>query len=97
MNRSELIAAVADELVMNGTTKTTKKDAGVMVDTIVDIIAKTLVSGEKVSLSGFGTLDILERSERQGRNPKTGESMVIPASKTVKFKPAPSLKDAVNA
>ena len=58
MNRSELIAAVADELVMNGTTKTTKKDAGVMVDTIVDIIAKTLASGEKVVLSGFGTLDI---------------------------------------
>lgn len=97
MNRSELVATVAENLSANGILKITKKDTGVMVDTILNIIEMTLVAGDKVSLSGFGTLEILERSERQGRNPKTGEEMVIPSSKTVKFKPAPALKEAVNA
>ena len=74
----------------------TKKQAAEAVDEIFKSIVGSLQDGERVVIPGFGTFSISERGERQGRNPKTGESMTIPASKSVRFKPGKGLKDAVN-
>ncbi|MGI9491432.1 MAG: HU family DNA-binding protein [Geminicoccaceae bacterium] len=61
-----------------------------------DHLQASLSQGEKVSLPGVGQFEVAERAARQGRNPHTGETMAIPASKAVKFKPGKALKDAVN-
>ncbi|MBQ7488623.1 MAG: HU family DNA-binding protein [Clostridia bacterium] len=88
MNKSELIAAVAAAGL-------TKKDAGTAVETVLSSIADTLAKGESVSLIGFGTFSVKERAARQGRNPSTGESITIAASKSVAFKAGKTLKDSV--
>lgn len=90
MNRTELIAAMAEKM------ETSKKDAGIALDAITDVITDALVAGEKIQLVGFGTFEVSERSERTGRNPQTGESITIAASKAPKFKAGKALKDAVN-
>lgn len=92
MNKVELIAKIAE----NETVKT-KKAAGEMLDIVVDAIASALVTGEEVKISGFGTFSVAERAAREGRNPATGETIQIAASKAPKFKAAKALKDAVNA
>ncbi len=74
----------------------TKKQAGEAVDEIIKYIADTLTSGDRVQLPGLGILSVAERKARQGLNPQTRKTINIPASKAVKFKPAKSLKDAVN-
>ncbi|MGB0513719.1 MAG: HU family DNA-binding protein [Wenzhouxiangellaceae bacterium] len=63
---------------------------------VLDTIAASLVRGEKVQIAGFGLFSILERAEREGRDPKTGETIMIPASKDVRFKANKRLKDAIN-
>ena len=62
-----------------------------------NVIADTLVDGDKVAITGFGTFEVVERAERLGRNPATGEAMTIAASKSPKFKAGKALKDAVKA
>ena len=85
----ELIAAVATEAGLS------KKDAEKAVNTMLATITEELKKGEKVSLVGFGTFEVRERPERQGRNPQTKEPMTIAASKLPAFKAGKALKDAV--
>ena len=89
MTKVELIAAVAT------TAGLTKKDAEKAVSATLDVITDALKNGEKVSLVGFGTFEVRERKERQGRNPQTREPMTIPASKLPAFSAGKALKDAV--
>ena len=92
MNKTDLIKNVSAQIE-----GATQKDVAVIVDTVLETIVNTVASGEKVSLAGFGTFEVTERAERNGRNPKTGEAITIPASKSPKFKAGRSLKDIVNA
>lgn len=91
MNKTELVAAMAEK------TGLTKKDAENALKAFTDVVAEELVKGEKIQLVGFGTFEVTERAEREGRNPKSGEPMTIPASKSPKFKAGKALKDMVNA
>ena len=90
MNKTELIAAVAEK------TGLAKKDAEAAVKAFTETVSAELVAGNKVQIVGFGTFEVSERAERQGRNPRTGESMKIAAAKAPKFKPGKTLKTAVN-
>ena len=89
MNKTELIAAVAERAEMS------KKDAEAAVTATVDVIAEALRKGEKVQLVGFGSFEVKTRAERMGRNPQTKEPIPIPASKAPVFKAGKPLKDAV--
>lgn len=91
MNKTELVAAIAEK------TDLTKKDAEKAVKAFTDVVAEELKKGEKIQLVGFGTFEVAERPEREGRNPKTGETMKIAASKAPKFKAGQGLKNIVNA
>ena len=91
MNKTELIAAVAEKAELS------KKDAEKAVKAFTDVVSEELVNGGKIQLVGFGTVEVYERAAREGRNPKSGEVMNIPASKTPKFKAGKALKDMVNA
>ena len=90
MNKAELIAAVAKSADM------TKKDAENAVKAFVDVVTEALKKGDKVQVVGFGSFEVSERPEREGRNPFTQEPMKIPASKSPKFKAGKPLKDALN-
>ena len=90
MNKSELIERVA------AATGKTKKEAGQVVDAVLETIAEALKRGEKVSLVGFGNFEVRERAARTGRNPQTGETIRIEASRVPAFKPGKQLKEAVN-
>ncbi|MDR0949596.1 MAG: HU family DNA-binding protein [Lachnospiraceae bacterium] len=91
MNKAELIAAIAEQSDLS------QKDAGKALKAFVDIVTEELKKGGKVQLVGFGTFEVTERAERDGRNPQNGEPMKIPASKAPKFKAGKGLKEAVNA
>ena len=91
MNKTELVAAVAEQ------TGLSKKDAEAAVKAFTDVVAEALKAGDKIQLVGFGTFEVSERAAREGRNPRTGETMTIEASKTPKFKAGKALKDLVNA
>jgi DNA-binding protein HU-beta len=90
MNKSELIDAIA------ASTGLTKADAGRALDATTDGIAGALRGGQSVSLVGFGTFTVKHRAARQGRNPRTGETIQISASNNPTFKAGKALKDAVN-
>ena len=90
MNRTELVAAMAEK------TQLSKKDAEAALKAFVDVVSEEMKKGEKVQLVGFGTFEVSERAAREGRNPQTGETMTIAASKTPKFKAGKALKDMVN-
>ena len=87
MNRTELIAAVAEKAELS------KKDAE---KAFTEAVSEELANGGKIQLVGFGTFEVAERAAREGRNPKTGETMPIAASKSPKFKPGKALKDMIN-
>ena len=91
MNKTELVAAVAEQASLS------RKDAEAAVKAFTDVVADALKNGDKIQLVGFGTFEVSERAAREGRNPKTGESMKIEACKTPKFKAGKALKDLVNA
>ncbi len=91
MNRAELIAAIAESANL------TKKDTEAVLKAFTEVVTEELKNGGKVQLVGFGTFEVSERSAREGRNPKTGETMTIEASRAPKFKAGKALKDAVNA
>jgi DNA-binding protein HU-beta len=91
MNKLELVEKIAEK------TEITKKDTEKALKVFQEVVAETLIKGDKVQIVGFGTFDILERAAREGRNPVTGESISIAASKSPKFKAGKSLKVAVNA
>jgi DNA-binding protein HU-beta len=90
MNKLDLIASVADE------TELPRTKAAEVVDAVFAAIESALKKKEEVRLVGFGTFATAERKESTGRNPRTGEEMVIPASVSVRFKPGKGLRDAVN-
>lgn len=91
MNKAELVAAVADHSGL------TKVDAEKAVDSVFDAITAALKAGEDVRLVGFGSFSISARAAREGRNPRTGQTITIEASKQPKFTAGKGLKDAVNA
>lgn len=91
MNKTEFIAAVAEKAEIS------KKDSEKALKAFVDVVAEQLKAGDKVQLVGFGTFEVSERAAREGRNPQTGETMEIKASKAPKFKAGKALKDVINA
>ncbi len=90
MNKTELIAAMSEQ------TQLSKKDAEAALKAFVDVVSGELKQGGKVQIVGFGTFEVSERGEREGRNPATGETMIIKASKAPKFKAGKALKDMIN-
>ena len=90
MNKGDLIENVADEAGLS------KADAGRAVDAFIGAVTGALKSGGQVSLVGFGTFTVKKRAARTGRNPRTGETIQIPAKTVVKFTLAKSLKDLIN-
>jgi len=90
MNKMELIEAVKKEL------RTSKAQAERSVNAVFDAVRKGLKKDKKVQIVGFGTFSVRSRKRRKGRNPRTGEVITIPASKTVAFKPGKNLKDVVS-
>ncbi|WP_440867875.1 HU family DNA-binding protein [Symbiopectobacterium purcellii] len=89
MNKTELISAVSEKANIS------KIKAGFVVDALTDAVTQALAAGNDVSLVGFGTFEVRTRAERQGRNPKTGEAMTIPASRVPAFRAGKTLKEAV--
>ncbi len=90
MNKTELVAAIAEK------TELSKKDAEKALKAFTDVVADELTKGEKIQLVGFGTFEVVDRPAREGRTPKTGKAMKIPASKAPKFKAGKALKEVVN-
>lgn len=94
MNKTDVVSKVVEVLANDGV-KVTKKDMGVYVDTIFNVIADSVAAGDTVSVSGFGKFEVTERSAREGRNPATGEAIHIEASKSPKFKASSTFKNLV--
>ena len=90
MNKADLVSAIAEKSAM------TKKDSEKALQAFVEVVTEELGKGGKVQLVGFGTFEVVDRKEREGRNPATKEAITIPASKAPKFKAGKALKDAVN-
>ncbi len=90
MNKAELINAAAEKAGLS------KKDTEAAINAAIDAITECLASGDKVQLVGFGVFEVKARAARIGRNPKTRETINIPASKVPVFKPGKGLKDAVS-
>ena len=91
MSKDDLIKEIANQ------TKLPKKEASDALDAILQVMQESLSQGEDITLIGFGSFKVSEREERNGRNPRTGDSMIIPATKVVKFSPGKGLKEAVNS
>ena len=89
MNKTELIVAIAEKAGL------TKKDAERALNATIDAITETLAKGDKVQVAGLGSFEVKTREARTGRNPQTGETIQIAASKLPAFKAAKALKDAV--
>lgn len=92
MTKADVIERVSDEL--GGLSK---KEATDMVEIVLELIKETLASGENVKLPGFGNFVVRHKTTRRGRNPKTGEEMMLDARRVLTFKPSNRLKAAINA
>jgi DNA-binding protein HU-beta len=90
LNKSELIEAIAEKAQLS------RANANAALDATLATISEALKKGDTVTLVGFGTFEVRARAERDGRNPKTGETIKIAAAKNPAFKPGKALKDAVN-
>ena len=90
MNKSDLVAAMSEKSGLS------KKDAEAALNAFTDTVAEVLKKGDKITLVGFGTFKVTDRKSREGRNPKTGEVIQIPASKTPSFTAGAELKKSVN-
>ena len=90
MNKKELITTVAEK------TGLTKKQSETVVSTVFETIEASLVNGEKVQISGFGSFDVKERAERTAINPRTKMPITVPAAKVPQFKAAKTLEEAVD-
>ncbi len=91
MTKAELVDGVAKKAGLS------KKDAEVIVQTVLESIIESLRGGEKVELRGFGSFRLRDRAARQGRNPKTGEKVFVPAKKVPYFNPGKELKELINS
>ena len=92
MNKAELVKAIMAENSYN----ITQACAEEMVNSFMDIVKNEVKAGNSVQLIGFGTFTSAKRAERKGKNPQTGEEMIIPACTVPKFKPGAAFKSAVN-
>ena len=90
MNKTQLVDAIVEKSGLK------KKEAEAAVNAMTDAIAAALKAGDKVQLVGFGTFEVKERAAREGRNPRTGETIAIAASKHPTFTAGKALKDSVN-
>ena len=90
MNKSELVKAISEK------TEASKKDTEASLNAFIEVVTDELKKGEKIQLVGFGTFETRKRAERKGKNPQTGEELVIPASIAPAFKPGKALKDLIN-
>jgi DNA-binding protein HU-beta len=90
MTKAELVAKIAEEA------KVKKSEAERCLNAFVKALTEALEKGERIALPGLGVFNVRERKERKGRNPRTGEPMIIPARKVVTFSPAKALKERVN-
>ena len=90
MNKGEFVEILADRLDVP------RAQADRALTTVLEIIAERMAAGEKVSFTGFGSFEVSERAERTGRNPQTGASITIAASRVPKFSPGATLKSAIN-
>jgi DNA-binding protein HU-beta len=90
MTKAELIEALSNKLPLP------KADAERAINIVLDDVIAALKQGERVNISGFGTFSVSTRQARAGRNPKTGETIQIAASRSAKFKPGKQLKDSLN-
>ena len=90
MNKNELVASIAEKTGLK------KTEAEKALKAFTDTVAEQLKKGDKIQLVGFGTFEVAERPAREGRNPRTGATMKIKASKAPKFKACKALKDSVN-
>ena len=91
MNKKDILKELA------AISKESQKTCDAVLVAFTEVVKNALAKGEKVSLVGFGTFEVVERSAREGRNPQTGESIHIPATKAPKFKAGKMLKDCVKA
>ncbi|MBR2743328.1 MAG: HU family DNA-binding protein [Clostridia bacterium] len=89
MNKSTLIATVAQKSGLS------KKDADIAVNAVLDVVTEALKAGDKVQIIGFGTFEVKDRPARKGKNPQTGKTIDIPASKAPVFKAGKALKDTI--
>ncbi len=89
MNRTEFITIVAEKA------KITYERASEFVDIFSDVVINTLATGEKVTLTGFGTFEVRDRAERHAKNPRTGEDIIVPGQKSAAFKAGKFMSDAV--
>lgn len=90
MNKGDFVAAIAESADM------TKADAERAVEAVFSVVKQALKSGDSISLVGFGTFSVRKRAARTGRNPRTGDTITIKASKVPAFKAGKALKDAIN-
>ncbi len=90
MNKTELVEAIAKQAGLS------KKDAEAALKAFIETVEKSLKKGDKVQLVGFGTFEVSKRAAREGRNPQTGATMKIKASKAPKFKAGKAFKDLLN-
>lgn len=90
MNKADIVASIADQAELS------KADAGRALDALIEVVKKSLKKGDSVSLVGFGTFAVRKRAARTGRNPRTGATIKIKASKIPAFKAGKALKDAIN-
>lgn len=90
MTKTELVSALAEKVGI------TKKDSNEVVDALLGLVTDELIKGGEISVTGFGVLKVKERAERNGRNPQTGETIKIAASKSIAFKAGKNLKELVN-
>jgi DNA-binding protein HU-beta len=90
MKKTDVVIEIADAADLS------KADAGRALDAFISVVTKALKAGDSVTLTGFGTFDVRTRAARQGRNPQTGATIKIKASKNPGFKAGKALKDAVN-
>ena len=91
MTKADLVEEVAKHSDLS------KKDAEIIVQTVLDSIVESLKIGEKIELRGFGSFRLRERTSREGRNPKTGEKVFVPAKKVPYFKPGKELRELINS
>jgi DNA-binding protein HU-beta len=92
MNKGELVDAIADRV----SGQATKKQIDLILSATIDAIVDTVADGDRVTLVGFGTFEARQRKEREGRNPRTGEKMIIPPKTVASFSAGKTFKEKVN-
>jgi DNA-binding protein HU-beta len=89
MHKIDIVKAIAEQ------TGCLQKDAGILIDSFIEIVKRVLKKGEKVTLIGFGTFSVIDTKAKTGRNPQTGKEIKIPASKKIRFSVGKTLKEEI--